>query len=328
MTTNHHSDTTGESRLRLIRGGRSGRNLNEGIRIDSALEDPVQRREMVVVRAGELRRADGLPPAPDGLSTDAGKLTECAVRPPMLDAEAIELAPTRAGVCEGHDGAESHKMLSHLQSGALFVTMCQPFLRDRDEALLGLSGITGAGCGAVVSLAAARHSAMADRPNRIKEWRDARRMSAAELARRLNTTRQTVSRLEKGPRSKGGINLTTEWMLRIAAVLEVHPRDLIAAGQPVEPAEPDDLEAATAAVDRSTYRLLYAELEKMYREHQWPLPPEEIALIAFESWNAIRGLLDTSPDPEAEVRRELDSRRRVLRDVRRQAAAITTRQAG
>lgn len=58
--------------------------------------------------------------------------------------------------------------------------------------------------------------------NRIKELRQRRRLSQQKLADRLHAHRQTVAKLEGGD-----MQLTADWMGRIAAVLDVAPRDLI-----------------------------------------------------------------------------------------------------
>lgn len=298
-----------------------GRQINKGVGVNAPLEDPIQRREVIVVRADELRRADRSAPAPDRVAMAANKPTEAAVRPTVVDAELIELAHTKAGVCEGHDTIESHKMLSHLRSGARFATMCQPLVRDEGRDLLGLSGINGAGYGAVVPFVAARHCGMDDAPNRIREWRKARGMSGAEMARRLNTTRQTVSRLEKGPRSNGGIALTDDWMHRIAAVLNVDARDLVREPmqQPAAQLEQQS-DNVNEDVQRRAYRRLAGELDRLYRAANWPQPAEEIAVMAFEAWSAIQPRVRSTADLELEIQRELEVRRRVLRDVSRHTA--------
>jgi len=59
-------------------------------------------------------------------------------------------------------------------------------------------------------------------PNRIRQWRDARRWTLAELARRVGTSAQQMGRLEAGTR-----RLTQDWMVRIAGALAVMPQDLL-----------------------------------------------------------------------------------------------------
>jgi transcriptional regulator with XRE-family HTH domain len=61
-------------------------------------------------------------------------------------------------------------------------------------------------------------------PNRIREVREAQRLSMEELAQRMGTSRQQVHKLEKGERK-----LTQEWMWRIASALEVNPVALLPA---------------------------------------------------------------------------------------------------
>ncbi|MEW5729988.1 MAG: LexA family transcriptional regulator [Pseudomonadota bacterium] len=58
--------------------------------------------------------------------------------------------------------------------------------------------------------------------NRIREVREAQKLSLEELAQRIGTSRQQVHKLEKGERK-----LTQEWMWRIANALEVNPLALL-----------------------------------------------------------------------------------------------------
>jgi len=59
--------------------------------------------------------------------------------------------------------------------------------------------------------------------NRIKELRRSQGLTLQRLADQIGTTPQQINRLERGDR-----RLTTEWMERVAAGLEVHPTELIA----------------------------------------------------------------------------------------------------
>ncbi len=59
--------------------------------------------------------------------------------------------------------------------------------------------------------------------NRIKEYRVMKGLSQEKLADALNTTKQTIGRLEKGK-----LPLTQDWMERIAPVLGRQPHELIA----------------------------------------------------------------------------------------------------
>lgn len=58
--------------------------------------------------------------------------------------------------------------------------------------------------------------------NRIKHWREHRRLSLAELARRVGTSAQQMGRLEAGKR-----RLTQDWMVRVSGALAVMPQDLL-----------------------------------------------------------------------------------------------------
>ena len=58
--------------------------------------------------------------------------------------------------------------------------------------------------------------------NRIRQLRKQRGMTLASLAEAVGTTPQTVSRLETEV-----MTLSTDWLQRFAAVLNVHPADLL-----------------------------------------------------------------------------------------------------
>ena len=58
--------------------------------------------------------------------------------------------------------------------------------------------------------------------NNLKALRDARQLSQHQLAAKIDTTNSTISKLEKGH-----LNLTAEWMERLATGLDVHPTELI-----------------------------------------------------------------------------------------------------
>lgn len=63
--------------------------------------------------------------------------------------------------------------------------------------------------------------------NRIRELRDARGLSQAELGRRIGATKQQISHLEHGRR-----RLTDTWIHKLAAALAVSPSDLLAPEPP------------------------------------------------------------------------------------------------
>ena len=60
-------------------------------------------------------------------------------------------------------------------------------------------------------------------PNRLRELREARGLTLRDLAERVGTSNQQISHLELGKRQ-----LTMDWMGRVAAVLGVHPWELVA----------------------------------------------------------------------------------------------------
>lgn len=59
--------------------------------------------------------------------------------------------------------------------------------------------------------------------NRLQQIREAKGFTLRELADRVGTSNQQISHLELGKRQ-----LTTEWLMRLAAVLDCHPWDIVA----------------------------------------------------------------------------------------------------
>lgn len=68
--------------------------------------------------------------------------------------------------------------------------------------------------------------AMADLPNRIREFRKARGWSQLQLANQLNISIAHVSDLETGKRQ-----LTQKWLIAIARVFGIDPAELLPKGQ-------------------------------------------------------------------------------------------------
>ncbi len=58
--------------------------------------------------------------------------------------------------------------------------------------------------------------------NRIREYRQLKNMTQGDLAQRVGTTSQTISRLEGG-----NMTLSTDWLVRFADVFDIHPTDLL-----------------------------------------------------------------------------------------------------
>lgn len=58
--------------------------------------------------------------------------------------------------------------------------------------------------------------------NRIKYWRERRKLSMQKLADAVGTTPSTINKLEKGYMA-----LTQEWMMRLAEALGIEQRDLL-----------------------------------------------------------------------------------------------------
>lgn len=75
-------------------------------------------------------------------------------------------------------------------------------------------------------------------PNRIRELREGRGMTQAELAKLANVTPSALNKVEMGKRG-----LDQQWMDRLAAILDVAPADLLPDYQ-----NPDRLEGAEAAL--------------------------------------------------------------------------------
>ncbi|UDL95476.1 helix-turn-helix domain-containing protein [Lichenihabitans sp. PAMC28606] len=69
---------------------------------------------------------------------------------------------------------------------------------------------------------------MAEKLNRIAEWRKKRGLSQQALAEKLGTHWVTVSKLERGAQ-----RLTYEWMQRLASALDVSVQDTIIGDRPI-----------------------------------------------------------------------------------------------
>ena len=68
--------------------------------------------------------------------------------------------------------------------------------------------------------------------NRLKELREAQRLSLVALAARVGTTGQEISHLELGKR-----NLTVRWLERLAQALGCHPWAIVSADAPASERE-------------------------------------------------------------------------------------------
>ena len=102
--------------------------------------------------------------------------------------------------------------------------------------------------------------------NRIKELREARGLSAADLAEMVGTSQPQITRLERGVR-----RLTVEWMTRIARALDCRPMDLIASATMAEiateaarysPADVASSSKALAAKGLAYYRVTSDSVEQ------------------------------------------------------------------
>lgn len=64
--------------------------------------------------------------------------------------------------------------------------------------------------------------AMADLPNRIREWRKSRKMTLLDLSLSLSCSVAQVSELERGV-----VPLTLDWMIRLADALDIGVSDIL-----------------------------------------------------------------------------------------------------
>jgi phage repressor protein C with HTH and peptisase S24 domain len=115
-------------------------------------------------------------------------------------------------------------------------------------------------------------------PNRIRHWRGHRRITLAELARRVGTSAQQMGRLETGSR-----RLTQGWMVRIAGALQVLPQDLLPEAQVTAAAEmrgaPLDHPAAPGIRDLPVYASTQGGPTGMLidpRPSDWVLRPQPL----------------------------------------------------
>src|SRR5438046_1098106 len=67
-------------------------------------------------------------------------------------------------------------------------------------------------------------------PNRIREYREAARLSMQALADRAGTSAPQINKLEKGERK-----LTVDWMIRLGRALSVDPKELMIIEEPIGP---------------------------------------------------------------------------------------------
>lgn len=110
---------------------------------------------------------------------------------------------------------------------------------------------------------------MAELPNRIRELRTARDWSLDFLAEKVGCSKVQISDLERG-----GVNLTVEWMRRVAPALGVTPAELLTVQDNpllLSDAERDIIEryrAATAEQQHSADRVIEALLPILPEDQQ------------------------------------------------------------
>lgn len=95
-----------------------------------------------------------------------------------------------------------------------------------------------------------------DNPNRIAEWRAARRLSQARLAAIAGTTDSQINKLEKGQR-----RLTDAWMRRLALALEISPADLLLEAEAPRVYGTGPLPSTDGELDQSPEELLVTALD-------------------------------------------------------------------
>lgn len=105
--------------------------------------------------------------------------------------------------------------------------------------------------------------------NRIREIREARGISQAELAKRVRTSQPQIKRLEQGER-----RLTEDWMRRIAKALDVNPADLLAVAvmaefnQDVEPYRGDkEISTPLQSLGIAPMRIISNVLERIGKKN-------------------------------------------------------------
>jgi transcriptional regulator with XRE-family HTH domain len=110
-------------------------------------------------------------------------------------------------------------------------------------------------------------------PNRVRELRERKGLSQAELARLANVTPSALNKLENGAR-----RLDQHWMLRLAPLLDCAPPDLL----PIEqnPNHLGDAERALVllfrSADETQRRQIFAMIQAL-------LSPEEIRRLFPEA---------------------------------------------
>jgi transcriptional regulator with XRE-family HTH domain len=110
-------------------------------------------------------------------------------------------------------------------------------------------------------------------PNRIRELREAKGISQAELARQANVTASALNKVEMGKRG-----LDQQWLDRLAAALDVAPADLLP-----DRMNPDRLvgpEQAMLTLFRSADNTQKMQLLALARAL---LSPEELARLAEDA---------------------------------------------
>lgn len=121
-------------------------------------------------------------------------------------------------------------------------------------------------------------------PNRIAEWRERRGMSQETLAEFCNTTRQTISRLEKGH-----VQLTQKWMGQLAHALRIQPPDLLPGSAQHEQDGAVPLPALADGYDESDlFGDVFDAIARLYSAEGLNLPQRDIARFAYDCFQEVK----------------------------------------
>lgn len=92
--------------------------------------------------------------------------------------------------------------------------------------------------------------------NRIKEFRARSGLTLQQLADRVGTSNQQISRLERGQ-----IRLSTDWLVKLASALGCEPADLIGRGTGASPVEAED---GVLPIGGDEHRLYWALARQLF----------------------------------------------------------------
>lgn len=151
-------------------------------------------------------------------------------------------------------------------------------------------------------------------PNRIRQWRNARGLTSAALAKAANTSKQTIWKLEHGQR-----RLTQDWLERLAPPLGLRPADLLPADDAASgaPGPPDDLDPD---VDARIFAETVRRVAGIYEQCGITLLRDELAVIAYRVFTRAKdrrapaALIDRVEAELTELAQQVEHKRRRLID--------------